>query len=112
MPRKPNTNSLENIDDKAVQEEHEEVKNNKKNEDEIEGLNRMLGAVLQYLSDDEVEEIDIEYLLENTEGLREWWNQYRERNRKQLEDEIKKSLGDLSLEELENIREQVIGKNH
>jgi hypothetical protein len=79
--------------------------------DEIENLNRLLGAVLNYLSDDEVEVIDIEYLLNNTEGLQEWWDQYRERNRKQIEEEIKKSLGDLSIEELESLREKIKGKD-
>lgn len=77
------------------------------NQDEVANLNRMLAAVLNYLSDEEVEVIDIEYLLENTEGLRVWWDQYRERNRKKIEEEIKKSLSDLTLEELENIREQI-----
>ena len=67
----------------------------------------MLASVLNYLSDVEVEEIDIEYLLNNTEGLREWWEQYREKNRKQIEDEIKISLEKLPLEELESIREKI-----
>lgn len=40
----------------------------------------MLAAVLNYLSDEEVEEIDLEYLLNNTEGLREWWEQDCEKN--------------------------------
>ncbi|MBT2690607.1 hypothetical protein J7I93_20845 [Bacillus sp. ISL-47] len=84
---------------------------NEKNKDELGNLNRMLAAVLEYLSDDEVEEIDIEYLLTHTEGLREWWDQYRENNKKQIEEEIKKSLGSLSLEELESIREQIKEKN-
>lgn len=78
--------------------------------EEIENLHRLLGAVLNYLSDDDVDVIDIEYLLENTEGLQEWWDQYREKNRKLIEDEIKKSLGELSLEELESIREKIKGK--
>ncbi|MBN8203678.1 hypothetical protein [Bacillus sp. NTK034] len=81
-----------------------------KSENEVSKLNRMLAAVLNYLSDDEVEEIDIEYLLANTEGLREWWDRYRENNKKQIEEEIKKSLGSLSLEELESIREQIKSK--
>ncbi|ASS97091.1 hypothetical protein [Peribacillus simplex] len=76
-------------------------------ESEIAKLNRLLGAVMRYLSDDEQEEIDIEYLLENTEGLRDWWSEYRELDRKRVEEEIKNSLTDLSLEELENIREQI-----
>ncbi|KAB2335559.1 hypothetical protein [Bacillus mesophilum] len=79
-------------------------------QDEIEQLNRMLGEVLTYLSDDEVEEIDIEYLLKNTEGLREWWDGFRERNRKSIEKEIMKSLGSLPIKELESIREQIKAK--
>ncbi|PFG06404.1 hypothetical protein [Bacillus sp. es.034] len=81
-----------------------------KNE-EIEKLEEMLAAVLHYLSDDEIEEIDIEYLLKKTDNLREWWGSYREKNKKKLEDEIKKFLNRLSLEELENIREQIKNKN-
>jgi len=46
-------------------------------------LESLLASTLQYLSDDEVEEIDLEYLMEHTEGLREW---------------------SLSLEELEDLR--------
>ncbi|MED3987472.1 hypothetical protein P4646_26150 [Peribacillus simplex] len=87
-----------------------EVKNTSASPDkesEIAKLNRLLGAVMRYLSDDEQEEIDIEYLLENTEGLRDWWSEYRELDRKRVEEEIKNSLTDLSLEELENIREQI-----
>ncbi|PLR96887.1 hypothetical protein [Bacillus sp. T33-2] len=75
--------------------------------DEVEQLNRMLAAVLNYLSDDEVEEIDIEYLLDHTEGLRQWWDQYRERNRNDIEKEIQESLGGLSLKDLESIREKI-----
>jgi hypothetical protein len=81
--------------------------NKEKNENEIGNLTRLLGTVLNYLSDDALEEIDIEYLMDDTEGLREWWDRYRESNRKQLEEEIKKSLGELSLEEHESIREQI-----
>lgn len=77
------------------------------NEDKVSRLNRMLGAVMKYISDDEIVEIDIEYLLENTEGLRKWWDEYREKDRKRVEEEIKKSLSSLSLEELEKIREQI-----
>ena len=80
-------------------------------ENKIDMLERMLSAVLNYLSDDEIEEIDIEYLLTNTKDLREWWDQYREKNKKQIEDEIKKSLSKLSLEDLEQIREQIKKKN-
>ncbi|MGG4168011.1 hypothetical protein ABEW00_11225 [Rossellomorea vietnamensis] len=82
----------------------------RKNE-EIEKLEHMLAAVLHYLSDDEIEEIDIEYLLSNTDNLRDWWGGYREKNKKKVEDEIKKSLNRLSLEELENIREQIKNKD-
>jgi hypothetical protein len=104
LPRKPAAISEEQANG---MEEIEPVLNNK--EDEVENLNRLLAAVLEYLSDDEVEVIDIEYLLENTEGLRDWWNRYRERNRKKIEEEITKALGDLSIEELENLREKIIG---
>lgn len=78
-----------------------------KDKNQIDNLNRMLAAVLNYLSDEEIEEIDIEFLLTNTEGLREWWDQYRESNRKQIEEEIKRSLGELSLKQLESIRGQL-----
>lgn len=81
--------------------------NNQQSKEDIDNLSRMLAAVLDYLSDEEVEEIDVEYILEKTEGLREWWNQYREKNRKLIEEEISKSLGELSLEELQKIREQI-----
>jgi transposase-like protein len=73
----------------------------------IEKLEKMLAAVLHYLSDDEIEEIDLEYLLANTENLRDWWKNYQEKNKKKIEDEIKASLNMLSFEELENIREQI-----
>ncbi|WP_031307857.1 hypothetical protein [Mesobacillus boroniphilus] len=106
MPRKPAAISEEQENE---MEEIEPVMN-KKN-DEVETLNRLLAAVLDYLSDDEVEVIDIEYLLENTEGLREWWTQYREKNRKKIEEEITKALGDLSIEELENLREKIKGND-
>lgn len=78
-----------------------------KDKEEIASLNRMLGAVMKYISDDEIQEIDIRYLLENTEGLKVWWEQYKERNRKRIEEEIKKSLSGLSLGELERIQELV-----
>jgi hypothetical protein len=102
MPRK----------DVVISEEVEkkEPTNMKKEEGEEDKLNRMLAAVMEYISDDEVEEIDIEYILDQTEGLRDWWNQYREKNRKRMEKEIKESLGELSLEELEKIREQIKAK--
>ncbi len=67
-------------------------------------LESLLASTLQYLSDDEVEEIDLEYLMEHTEGLREWWQEYREENKKALEKEIQQLLPSLSLEELEDLR--------
>lgn len=106
MPRK--SVQIKKIGENVAKEitvEHEENK-----EAEVEKLNRLLAAVLNYLSDDDVEEIDIEYLLKNTEGLREWWDEYREKNRKQIENEIKKSLSQLSLEQLESIREKIKDK--
>jgi hypothetical protein len=93
------------VDEETVEETNEPLVKTKA--DEIDNLNRMLAAVLNYLADDEIEEIDIEYLLDHTDGLREWWEQYREKNRKKIEEEIKKSLNGLSLEELESIREQI-----
>ena len=101
MPRK-SANQTEETEKETVEPVASEG-----GKEEIEKLNQLLAAVLTYLSDDDVEEIDIEYLLDHTEGLRDWWNQYRERNRKAIEDEIKKSLGDLTLEELESIREKI-----
>ncbi|WRP04548.1 hypothetical protein U9J35_11520 [Rossellomorea aquimaris] len=98
MPRKDESSTEEN--DEPVQEK-----------EKTEMLERMLAAVLNYLSDDEIEEIDLEYLLTNTKDLRMWWDQYREKNKKQVEDEIKKSLSKLTLEELESIREQIKEKN-
>ena len=82
----------------------------KGNRDEINKLTRMLAAVLQYLTNEELEELDVEYLFEHTEGLREWWKKYREHNKKAIKEEIVQSLGDLSFEELERIREQI--RNH
>ncbi|TRZ38152.1 hypothetical protein CEQ21_22350 [Niallia circulans] len=84
--------------------------NKESNKDQIAELNRMLAAVMNYISDDEVEEIDVTYLLDNTEGLKEWWDEYKESNRKVVEEEIKKSLNKLSLKELEHIREQIMEK--
>lgn len=101
MPRKAAPTNEETEETKDL------VQNKENNEDEIANLNRLLAAVLNYLSDDEVEEIDIEDLLNNTVGLREWWDQYRESNRKQIEVEIKQSLSELSLKDLESIREQI-----
>lgn len=100
MPRKSATSA----------EESEETKSLNEDQPQMDDLSRMLAAVLNYLSDDEIEEIDIEYLFEHTEGLREWWDQYRERNRKLIEQEIKNSLSNLSLEELESIHEKVKNK--
>ena len=100
MPRKSATTAAEESD----------LETNNLNENKMNDLNRMLAAVLNYLSDDEIEEIDIEYLFEHTEGLREWWDQYRESNRKLMEQEIKKSLSELSLEELESIHEKIKAK--
>lgn len=105
MPRK--SNKPDEINEEAVQDT--EAPQNS-HADEAAHLNKMLGEVLTYLSDDEVEEIDIEYLLKNTEGLREWWDEYREKNRKSIEKEIMKSLGSLPIKELESIREQIKAK--
>ncbi|MFJ7747848.1 hypothetical protein [Peribacillus sp. NPDC097295] len=82
----------------------------KGDENEVGRLNSLLGEVMRYLSDDNQEEIDIEYLLENTDGLREWWDQYRELDRKRIEDQIKNSLGELPVEDLELILEQIRNK--
>lgn len=102
MPRKVvPINEVTEKDDNLLPTNDEKIK------DEVGNLNRMLAAVLNYLSDDEVEEIDIEFLLENTEGLRVWWEQYQESNRKQIEEEIKQSLGKLTLKKLKSIREQI-----
>lgn len=86
------------------------VLDKKGKENEIARLNRLLAEVMRYLSDDEQEEIDIEYLLENTEGLREWWDQYRELDRKRVEEQIKNSLGELPVEDLELILDQIRNK--
>lgn len=101
MPRK----AISNDEPLEVETKANLIK--EKGNDEIRNLSRMLADVLNYLSDEEVEEIDIEFLLNNTEGLREWWDQYRESNRKQIEKEIQQSLGELSLKELESIRQQI-----
>ncbi len=106
LPKK----SADQIDEKE-NEQQEKVPQQAEPKDEAEKLNHMLAAVLNYISDDEVEVIDIEYLLNNTEGLREWWDQYRERNRKEIEEEISKALGGLSIEELEVLREKIKGKD-
>lgn len=100
MPRK-SIQVNDESDEKIIESDSE------KHEVEVENLNRMLAAVLNYISDDEVEVIDMGYLLDHTEGLHEWWDRYQESNRKVIEEEIKKSLGELSLKELEKIREQI-----
>lgn len=107
MPRKaaPVIEVMDTDEEAELQEE--QLANNEKSDAEIADLNRMLATVLNYLSDDEVEEIDIEYLLNNTEGLRDWWDRYRESNRQLIEEEIKQSLSELTLTELEKIREQI-----
>jgi len=101
MPRKSAQANEESENDEKM----DEVPNNPQSE--IDNLSRMLAAVLDYLADEENEEIDIEYLFDKTEGLREWRKQYQEKNRKLIEDEIKKSLGSLSFDELQKIREQI-----
>ena len=100
MPRKAaSPTEIETQDESLIPKE---VQN-----EEIETVQRLLASVLNYLSDDEVEEMDFDYLLDNTEGLREWWEKYRESNRKQLEEEIKKSLSELSLKDLQSIHEKI-----
>ncbi|MCM3766040.1 hypothetical protein [Neobacillus niacini] len=100
MPRK----SAQTVEET---EKETDTPNEWKNDNEVEKLTRMLGAVLTYMTDDELVEIDIEGLIDQTEGLRDWWNEYQESNKKQLEDEIKKSLGELSLKELQKFQEKI-----
>ena len=107
MPRKTSVNN-----EVPDTEENDLSQNAPQKEDEVGKLTYMLGAVMNYLSDDELEELDIEYLLDETEGLREWWDRYRDSNKKQLEEEIKKSLGELSLKELEEILEKIKEKQN
>ncbi|AYA75890.1 hypothetical protein DOE78_10815 [Bacillus sp. Y1] len=102
MPRKPAQTEEESEKEKIVH-----LPSNQPNKDEVESLSHMLAAVLEYISDEEVEEIDFEYILDHTEGLRIWWDRYQENNRKKIEDEIRNSLGELSFEELQKIREQI-----
>ncbi len=102
MPRKPAQTEEETEIEKIVH-----LKSNQPKKEEIETLTHMLAAVLEYISDEEVEEIDFEYILDHTEGLRKWWEQYQENNRKKIEEEIKNSLSELSFEELQKIREQI-----
>lgn len=103
MPKKPEAS----LDGTAEKESNVVPLNKESSKDQIAELSRMLAAVMNYISDDEVEEIDVTYLLQNTEGLKEWWDEYKESNRKDVEEEIKKSLNKLSLKELEQIREQI-----
>lgn len=105
MPRK-SSQTNEELDNENNGEMPNKVDGNR-NEEEVENLTRMLASVLDYLSDEENEVIDIEYIYDNTEGLREWRTRYLESNRKQIEEEIKESLGELSFEELQKIREQI-----
>lgn len=101
MPKKGGSNS------EKVEESLLEDRKLERQEDEVMKLNRMLGAVLEYISDEEVEVIDFEYLLSHTDGLREWWSQYQEKNREKIVKEIKETLDKLSLDELQQLREQI-----
>lgn len=96
--------------DSSIEENGSNVHPLEDKEDEAGRLNRMLAAVMKYISDDAIVEIDIAYLLENTTGLRKWWDEYREKDRKRIAEEINKSLGGLTLEELEKIRAQIKGQ--
>lgn len=102
MPRKSSQPNEENDMEDVVQ-----IPNVQQNQEKIDQLSRMLASILTYLSDEENEEIDIGYIFDNTEGLRDWWNEYKENNRKLIEEEIRESLGELSLEELQRIRVQI-----
>lgn len=102
MPRKSGQTNDEMDNENITQ-----LPSNVQTNDEVENLTRMLASVLDYLSDDNNEVIDVEYILDNTEGLREWQTKYLESNRKLIEEEIKESLGELSFEELQKIREQI-----
>lgn len=102
MPRKPAQTGEESEKEKIVH-----LPSNQPSKDEVENLSHMLAAVLEYISDEEVEEIDFEYILDHTEGLRNWWERYQENNRKKIEEEIRNSLSELSFEELQKIREQI-----
>ncbi|ASV69471.1 hypothetical protein MKX67_13215 [Cytobacillus sp. FSL W7-1323] len=83
------------------------AKKEENNSREINHLNSMLAAVMNYLTDETVEEIDFDYLLDSTEGLRQWWNEYEERHKKEIAKEIKQSLEGLSLKELQQIKKQI-----
>ncbi len=102
MPKKP-SQSNEELDKENI----DQIPNSHQNNDEIDNLTRMLASVLDYLSDEDNEEIDIGYIFDNTKGLREWWSRYQESNRKLIEEEIRESLSKLSLEQLNKIREQI-----
>ncbi|BDH61667.1 hypothetical protein MTP04_17970 [Lysinibacillus sp. PLM2] len=102
MPRK----SSSSIEESEV-ESNTQLSDNQQEKEEIENLTNMLASVLDYLSDETNEEIDIAYIFDNIEGLRQWWTQYQENNRKKIEEEIRESLSDLSLEELNKIRQQI-----
>lgn len=108
LPRKSVSNEKETEVENEPEEKQESVLEENSKE-QVEKLTRFLAAVLEYLSDDDVEVIDIEYLLTNTEGLREWWEQYQENNRSKLEQEIRDALGELPLEELQKIHEKIKG---
>lgn len=83
------------------------AKKEEDNNKEINHLNSMLAAVMNYLTDETVEEIDFDYLLDSTEGLRQWWNEYEEQHKREIAKEIKQSLEGLSLKELQQIKKQI-----
>ncbi|PKC50059.1 hypothetical protein RhiirA1_487530 [Rhizophagus irregularis] len=107
MPRKSTQNNEESDKEEMIQ-----ITPDDQNKEEVKNLTRMLASVLDYLSDENNEEIDIGYLFDKTEGLREWWSRYQERNRKKIEEEIRESLSELSLEELNRIRQQIKEKQN
>lgn len=112
MPRKFTQNSEELEAEKMVLASNAQQNSNQQSKDEVDKLTRMLASVLEYLSDEDTDEIDIGYIFDNTEGLKEWWNQYKEKNRKVIEEEIKQSLGELSLEDLNKILKQLKDKKN
>lgn len=97
MPKKQS----ENLSDNTIE------KNEAILQKEIDQLNQMLASVLTYITDEDVEVIDFDYLLDHTEDLREWWDKYQEKNRKNIEEEIKRSLKNLSLNELQELRKNI-----
>ena len=104
MPRKSRQPEDENMEQGIIlPNAHQEQQQGHTMDD----LTRMLASVLNYLSDDENEVIDVEFIFDNTEGLRDWWSDYKEKNRQLIEEEIKESLGELSIEELQRIRNQI-----